>query len=135
MGTEMMQRSAYLTLIFASLLAGPAHAQDAGSVTFATGDVSAERRPVVALAKGDVVLSSDVVVTGRASRAQLLMSDGAKIAIRPESRIVIDEYVYAAAASAGATVSSSDDRSVISLVKGGFRSITGAIGKENPQNY
>ncbi len=131
----MMRRNAYLTLVFISLLAGPAHAQDAGSVTFATGDVSAERQPAVALAKGDVVRSSDVVVTGSASRAQLLMSDGAKIAIRPESRIVIDEYVYAAAASAGATVSSSDDRSVISLVKGGFRSITGAIGKENPQNY
>ena len=63
------------------------------------------------------------------------MSDGAKIAIRPDSRIVIDEYAYAAAAPAGSAVSTTDDSSVISLVKGGFRSITGAIGKDNPQNY
>ena len=63
------------------------------------------------------------------------MSDGAKIAIRPDSRIVIDEYVYAAAAPAGSAVSATDDSSIISLVKGGFRSITGAIGKDNPQNY
>ncbi|MGI9271095.1 MAG: FecR family protein [Woeseiaceae bacterium] len=124
-----------LVLLTACTVTGTAHAQEAGSVTFASGDVSAERQPAVALAKGDAVFSSDAVVTGSASRAQLTMSDGAKIAIRPDSRIVIDEYVFAAANSAGTAVSTSDDSSVISLVKGGFRSITGAIGKDNPQNY
>ena len=89
----------------------------------------------ITLAKGDAVLASDAVITAAAARAQLLMSDGAKIAIRPDSRIVIDEYVYAAATATGSAVSSTDDSSVISLVKGGFRSITGAIGKDNPQNY
>ena len=115
--------------------ASPANAQDAGLVSFATGDVSAERQPAVALAKGDAVRASDAVVTGSASRAQLLMNDGARIAIRPDSRIVIDEYVYAAATSGGAAVIRSSDSSVISLVKGGFRTISGAIGKENPANY
>ena len=124
-----------LVLLANILLASAAHAQNAGSVTFASGDVSAERDPAVALAKGDAVLSSDAVITAAAARAQLTMSDGARIAIRPDSRIVIDEYVFAAAAPAGTTVSSSDDSSVISLVKGGFRTITGAIGKDNPQNY
>ena len=135
MGTEMNKSILTLLLIFALLVASPAHAQNAGMVSFASGDVSAERQPAVALAKGDAVQSSDAITTASASRAQLLMSDGARIAIRPDSRIVIDEYVYAAASSGTAAVSSSDDSSVISLVKGGFRSITGAIGKENPQNY
>lgn len=135
MGTEMIKRKLPQLLIAVLVLANPALAQDAGLVSFASGDVSAERQPAVALAKGDVVRSSDAVITGAASRAQLAMSDGARIAIRPDSRIVIDEYVYAAATSGTAAVSSSDDSSVISLVKGGFRSITGAIGKENPQNY
>jgi len=135
MGTEMNKYKLNLVLIFALLAVGPAYAQNAGLVSFASGDVTAERQPAVSLAKGDVVQSSDAVITGSASRAQLLMSDGARIAIRPDSRIVIDEYVYAAANSGAAAVSSSDDSSVISLVKGGFRSITGAIGKENPQNY
>ncbi len=124
-------------IVFLALLLGAfqAHAQDAGTVSFATGDVSAERQPAAPLAKGNTVLSSDAIITGAASRAQLLMSDGARIAIRPDSRVVIDEYVYAAAAPAGSAVSATDDSSVISLVKGGFRSITGAIGKDNPQNY
>ena len=135
MGTKMIKRKTGSLLFSVLLLASPCFAQDAGLVSFASGDVTAERQPAVTLAKGDAVRSSDAVVTGSASRAQLLMSDGARIAIRPESRIVIDEYVYAAASSGTAAVSSSSDSSVISLVKGGFRSITGAIGKENPQKY
>ncbi len=137
MGTEMNKRNATLALIAVFVLATPAHAQQAGSVTFVSGDVRAERQPIATLLKGDSVLVKDTVITGAASRAQLLMIDGAKIAIRPDSRIVIEEYAYAAAASGTgiATVLSSDDSSVISLVKGGFRSITGAIGKENPSNY
>jgi hypothetical protein len=135
MGTEMNKRTILTAVLAIVFSAGSAHAQNAGSVTFLTGDVSAERQPAVTLAKGDAIFSSDAVITGSASRAQLLMSDGAKIAIRPDSRIVIDEYEYAAASSSGAAVSSTADSSVVSLVKGGFRSITGAIGKDNPQNY
>ena len=131
----MNKQSAFFLAVAVFALTGPAQAQDAGSVTFVTGNVSAERQPAATLAKGDAVLASDAVITAAAARAQLLMSDGAKIAIRPDSRIVIDEYVYAAATATGSAVSSTDDSSVISLVKGGFRSITGAIGKDNPQNY
>ncbi len=83
--------------------------------------------------KGDGVESSDTIATGDASRAQLLMIDGAKIAIRPNSEIRIDEYAYAAASPT--IVEGTDDKSAISLVKGGFRAITGAIGEENPSNY
>jgi hypothetical protein len=108
-------------------------AADAGSVLFSKGNVTAQRDAAVSLAKGDAVLATDTVATGDASRAQLLMIDGAKIAIRPNSEIRIDEYSYAAAAPT--VVEQSDDKSVISLVKGGFRTITGAIGEENKSNY
>ncbi len=112
-----------------------AMAQDAGTVIFAKGDVSAERQPPEPLVKGDAVRTNDTVVTGDASRAQLLMLDGAKIAIRPNSRLRIDEFSYTPPATAGATVTSSNDKSVMSLVKGGFRTITGAIGKQNAADY
>ncbi len=92
----MNKRNATLALIAVFVLATPAHAQEAGSVTFVSGIVRAERQPIVTLMKGDSVLAKDTVITGTASRAQLLMIDGAKIAIRPDSRIVIEEYVYAA---------------------------------------
>jgi FecR protein len=136
-----MMKQHCLQLLTAALLAATgvqaAHAAEAGTVTFATGSVSAERQPAAPLAKGDAVLAEDNVITGAASRAQLMMIDGARIAIRPSSRIRIDEYVYAAAAqpAAPAVTGSAQDSSVISLVKGGFRTITGAIGKEDPSNY
>jgi hypothetical protein len=121
------------TILALILAAASAQADDAGSVLFSKGTVTAQRDSVITLTKGDSVLSSDTITTGDASRAQLLMVDGAKIAIRPNSEIRIDEYAYAAASPT--VVEASNDRSVISLVKGGFRTITGAIGEENRSNY
>jgi hypothetical protein len=140
MGTEMNKRQSQLAFTAFLLIAAcnSASAADAGSVTFATGSVNAERQPAAALVKGDVVLVEDFVVTGDASRAQLLLIDGAKIAVRPNSRLQIEEYAYevAAAASGSASITTSaDNSSIISLVKGGFRTITGAIGKEDPSDY
>jgi hypothetical protein len=132
MGTEMNKPNTIVAFLAVCLLANTVHAQEAGSVSFVSGDVSTERQSTIVLAKGNTVLSGDAVITGTTSRAQLSMSDGARIAIRADSKIVFDEYAYAAA---GTSSSPSDGRSVISLVKGGFRSITGAIGKDNPQNY
>lgn len=130
-----MNKCTLTTILLAIMLyAANAQAQNAGSVTFVSGAVTAERQPAEPLARGDDVFASDAVVTGPSSRAQLEMIDGAKIAIRPDSRIVIDEYRYAAAAPAGSPVATSGDSSVISLVKGGLRSVTGAIGKDDPQN-
>ena len=128
---------AFLTGVLC-LAAGPAViAAEAGTVTFATGSVTAEREPPTALSKGDAVLEEDSIVTGDASRAQLLMRDGAKIAIRPNSRLVIEEYAYAATPAPGApaVTTGRGNSSVMNLVKGGFRTITGAIGKEDPAAY
>ena len=124
-------------LLAAVVYSAQASATDAGSVLFATGPVSAEREPAVALAKGDSVLVNDTVVTGEAARAQLLMLDGAKIAIRPNSRLRIEEFIYSGpdVAEGQAVISTNDERSVTSLLKGGFRTITGAIGKENEASY
>ncbi len=121
------------SLVVALFFVAEASADDAGSVLFSKGSVTAQRDAVVALAKGDGVLATDTISTGDASRAQLLMIDGAKIAVRPNSEIRIDEYVYAAASPT--IVETSQDKSVISLVKGGLRTITGAIGEENRANY
>ena len=127
-----------ITTILALAATNSVSAADAGTVTFAAGSVTAERQPAAVLAKGDTVLVEDTVITGDASRTQLLMIDGAKLAIRPNSRLVIEEYVYdtgQTAASAPAVGTSDDNSSVISLVKGGFRTITGAIGKEDASDY
>ncbi len=128
------KRHALLMLTLCSMMnPGLAAAADAGSVLFVKGTVTAERAPAVSLTRGDTVLDDDTVATGDASRAQLLMIDGAKIAIRPNSILRIDEYAYEE--SAATVVSQSDNKSVLSLVKGGFRTITGAVGKEDRSDY
>ena len=132
-----MMRATGSSLLLLALLAGTAAAQDAGTVTFATGTVTAERESAVALTRGDTVLAGDTVVTGDASRAQLAMIDDARIAIRPNSRIHVAEYAYVPPGNAAgpAVVTSDGNSSVLNLVKGGFRTITGAIGKEDPSDY
>ena len=129
-----MLRTVFQTIALLGVT-GAAIADEAGSVIFAKGTVTAERQPPVALAKGDTVMTEDAIVTGAASRAQLLMLDGAKIAIRPDSRLVIEEFVYTDPAATSVSVSTSSDKSVMNLVKGGFRTITGAIGKDDPAAY
>ena len=139
MDAEIMTRTSHaLWLVFAMLFAGAAFAQDAGEVIFAKGSVTAEREPPVELTKGDAIFVNDTIATAEASRAQILMLDGAKIAIRPNSRLRIDEFSFPSGANAApgqAVVTTSDDRSVTSLLKGGFRTITGAIGRDNEESY
>jgi hypothetical protein len=135
----MNKRSILVNALWLSLLtANVAFAADAGQVIFAKGEVTAERQPPAALAKGDTILVEDTIATGDASRAQFLMIDGAKIAMRPNSRLRIEEYAYPSGDTAvpgQAVVTTSDDRSVTSLLKGGFRTITGAIGKDSEDSY
>ncbi len=122
--------------VFLTLLAATAIAQDAGTVIFATSGVTAERVPPVALVKGDSVRVQDTIVTEDSARAQLLMIDGAKIALRPGSRLKIEEYAFGTdTAAAASAVTTSGDRSVTSLLKGGFRTITGAIGQQDQEDY
>jgi len=137
MNTSRLSVFPAATLLLALLLAAPSHAKQAGSVIFVKGAVMVERAAPVSLAKGDDVLVDDTISTAVAARTQLLMLDGAKIAIRPNSRLKIEEYAYAqaAAASTQAEIATVSDRSVMSLIKGGFRTITGVIGKADETAY
>ncbi|MCZ6716628.1 MAG: FecR family protein, partial [Gammaproteobacteria bacterium] len=138
-GRRRIYKLAMLVLATLTVFAGQrADAIEAGKAIFVKGPVSAEREPPVPLAKGDAVLVADTIVTGEAARAQLLMLDGAKVAIRPNSRFLIEEFLYPSGEPVpeGTPVASaSGDRAVFRLIKGGFRSITGAIGKENEADY
>lgn len=78
------------------------------------------------LNQGDTVFVSDQVVTSDRSFAVLQFVDGAKVTIRPNSALVIEEYVY----SGG-----DEDAATLSLVEGGLRVITGAMAKQHPENY
>ena len=114
-----------------ALASGGAYASiDAGRVQFVFGDSKALATNGVerALKKGDVVHEGDTVITGPSASLQLLMVDDAMVAVRPNSRLRIDTYRFQGKEDGS-------ERGVLHLIKGAFRSITGAIGHTNKKNY
>lgn len=134
-------RSPWLLLALLPWLPAQAALAAAGKAVFVAGEVRVERAaapaPGLPLAQGDAILTGDIVVTGDASRAQLLMADGARIALRAGSRFQVDELRLPAAVGAPgqARAVDADGRSVTTLLKGGFRTRTGSIGKQDPAAY
>ncbi len=103
-------------------------ATTAGVVQLVEGDVTITRadntvlEPIV----GDSVEEGDTIVTGANGELQVIMADNGYIALRANTRIKIEQY---------RAEGDKDDRSVISLVEGALRSITGWIGKYSRGNY
>ncbi len=100
----------------------------AGTVEFASGDsmITPQVGDSRLVAEGSEVHEGDTVVTFRNGEAQLHMLDGAYLMVRENSRIEIEAYV----ADGG-----DKDRSILDLIKGTVRSITGWIGKYNRAEY
>ena len=128
-----LQSLAKLILLVALSTIAVAHAQapapaEAGKVLLAIGEVKVSRGgQMVPLTKGASLQAGDGVITGVASNAQLRMSDGAVIALRAQSEFKINQYNFN-----GKTDGS--EKAELSLVKGGVRAVTGAIGRENKDN-
>jgi hypothetical protein len=97
-------------------------------VDFVEGAVTVQDRARIArsVRRTDRVFEGETIVTGRDGEVHLAMEDGGYIAVRPNSNLSVVSY------QANGT---SDDKSVLSLLSGTFRSITGWIGKQNPRNY
>ena len=100
----------------------------AGRVNFAIGQVTSidkdgkQRR----LVRGSRINSGDTIKTSR-GRAQLRFSDGGYTSLAPNTEFRIDDYQDAEEPSRA--------RSFFSLLKGGLRTITGAIGKLRKKAY
>lgn len=67
----------------------------------------------------------DIILTEGGSAARLQMNDGAQLYVRANSRLVIEQYSFLENAP-------QSNRSIIRLLKGGFRAISGLIGRRNP---
>jgi hypothetical protein len=102
----------------------------AGNVQFVIGDVRLITKAGVtkALQKGAEINEGDRIVTGASSSAQIKMVDGGFIAVRPNTNMGFDTYRYNGKEDG-------TENAVVSLLQGGFRTITGAIGRSNKQNY
>lgn len=102
--------------------------EPAAQVLFSHGGVTATNaegeRP---LAKDNPIFSGDTVNTTQDGRAQLRFTDDALVSLMPNSTFAVDAYLAPSAKDSGAIS--------MSLVKGGLRTITGSIGKQNHENY
>ncbi|HEY9199354.1 MAG TPA: FecR family protein [Gammaproteobacteria bacterium] len=107
-----------------------AEAEPAGQVIVASGTVQAvaANGEVRALRRRSPFYAGDTLRTAAASEVQLRFADGALLSLRAESEFRVDEYRFSNQGGSG-------DRSVSTLLKGGLRTITGVIGKQDPQAY
>ena len=102
-------------------------ADTVANVAAMRGDVNAQASGTSReLTQGDTVAVQDTVRTGDKSFAVLQFVDGAKVTVKPNSTLVIEEYVFSG---------DDNDAARLSLVTGGLRVITGAMAKAHPENY
>jgi len=102
----------------------------AGFVIAARGSLTAtnEEGDVRTLARRSKFYANEVLKKGEGSRAQLRFKDRALMTLRPESQLNIGEYHYGGAKDPA-------NKSFMKLVSGGFRTISGSIGKANKSAY
>lgn len=100
----------------------------AGNVTEREGDAKLmdSQGHVRTLGIGDAVNEGDIVITGNAGQVHLRMRDDAYLAVRANTRLVIEAY---------RTDKPDEGISTLRLVHGSFRAVTGWIGQINPARY
>ncbi len=81
------------------------------------------RRPV---AVGDSIHLADEVVTAPGATINISAEDDAEIALRAETTLRFAAYAYR---------EDGDSESVLELLRGGMRTITGRIGRSSPSRY
>jgi FecR protein len=124
-------RLAAILVVCVSAVPGMALSQEpAGHILWSFGQVERVGADGAAkpLAKGDPVFEGDLIRSGAGSHAQLVMIDEALVAVRAESSVKLNKYRFGGHEDG-------TERATIHLLKGGLRSITGAIGRSNKDNY
>ncbi len=106
-----------------------AEAQPAGKIIMSIGTVTLLHEGKESPApRNTVVAAGDTVRTAATSNAQLRLDDGAIIALRPDTEFKVNAFNFKGKADGSESAS-------ISLLKGGVRAVTGAIGRANHDNF
>ena len=104
--------------------------EPAGYVLMASGEVYAVQtnKELRQLKRKSPFYPGESLKTEADSKAQVRFRDGSLISMRAETEIRIDEFRYEEAEKG-------EDKNIFTLINGGFRTITGKIGKKDPKNY
>lgn len=124
-----LRSSAKLALVISAAFPLSAGAAPAGRIDFAIGNVTAKSAEGITrpLAKGAEVNTGETIDTG-SGRAQLRYTDGTQVSLTPSTQFRIDDYRFNGK-------NDGEEKAFFSLLKGGFRTITGLIGKNNRDAY
>ena len=111
---------------------------EAGTSLFTYGKVQLKTSngELTDLGRGMDINTGDAVLTGINGRAQIRMQDGALFDIRPNSEFLIENYAFNQNENVlTSSVGDKENKGFYRLVRGGFRAVSGLIGKRNKKNY
>ena len=122
-----MRILATLATLLALGFCAPSFAGPAGEVTHLSGALVAQKPDGQSriLSVKSTVNEGDVLATADNSYARVKFTDGSEAVLRPASQVKIDQFNFEEQKPQA-------DGMVLSLLKGGFRAVTGLLGKRNP---
>jgi hypothetical protein len=102
-----------------------------GQVIWVKGSVQAAQGTAAprTLERRSQIFQGDVIKTDPSGSGEIAFADSSVVSLRSSTEFKIDSFHYKPGSAPG------ESKSVMGLVKGGFRTITGAIPKENPEAY
>jgi FecR protein len=128
----MKSRMFAARFIFLAFLCLPAigWAASAGTITHLSGllFVTHANGTQKLLSVKSEVLSGDTLRTEVDTYARIKFLDGSEVVLRPQTIFRVDSYTYNEAQK-------EQDNFLTSLIKGGLRSVTGLLGKRNPNRF
>ena len=126
--------AAGFNFVFLVLLCLPASAWagNAGTITHLSGVLFATRADGSSklLSVKSEVMEGDTLKTEKDTFARIKFIDNGEVVLRPETVFKVDAYAYKPVSEA-----KPQDNILFSLIKGGLRSVTGFLGKRNPDKF
>ena len=105
-------------------------ANDAGKVLRITGraTITTQQGEIQQIKKGSKLAATDIISTSARSYVRMKMEDSSYIMVRPDSRMMIDEFQFNKKKPA-------ENRSFMALLKGGFRAVSGLISDKRKYRF
>lgn len=110
----------------------PSYAQGSpiGLVVWVTGTMKAVMPNAAprTLSRRSPVYESDTITTDKGGSGEIVFVDNSIVSLRNDTTLQIAKYRYNKSTAGG-------NSETLNLIKGGFRTITGAITKDHPESY
>ena len=118
-----------LVVALLSATGGAALAAGAGQIQHLSGTLTVQRPDgtVRILSQRSEVNPGEVLTTQKDSYAQVNMTDGSSMTLRPNTQVKIEAYQFV-------QDKPQEDSAFFRLVKGGLRTVTGLVGKRGSQD-